>query len=161
MKNVMEQYAGAILAVVAALGIFSIFRTASFGDRQNIYGYLGTMMTDVVAREALDVKSGDAFDEYMDYELPVFSPPARVSLKARVTTPISQIIEARDSQGNLLDIQIAGCWDEDFQETNQVMVLDETKLKLLEWGVYWIEVCATDGYGYSRNALFKVYVNEG
>lgn len=160
MKKVMEQYAGTVLAVAAALGIFSVFHSASFGHQQNIYGYLGTIMTDVVAREALDVKSGDAFNEYMDYSLPVFSPPASVSLKPRVTTPISRIIEARDSQGELLDIQVVGYWDENFQETTQVRVLNETKLSFLKWGVYWLEVCATDGCGYSRNALVKVYVNE-
>lgn len=160
MKKMLEQYAGAVIAAVVALGIFGILYGRSFGNGFIFSDYLGAMIKAAVFTESVSVRTGSAFDVYMNRTVPVFGIPNCMDLQNGETTSVSSVLQAVDAQGGILDICVQNSWDENFNQTNALEVWDQTNLSFYSSGVFWIELYTADRNGYSRHAVVQMFANE-
>ena len=160
MKKVMEHYAGAVIATLVAWGVFGIFCIPSFGSDETFFLYLGTMVKEVVFTEAVSVKSGNAFDVYMNRTEPVFTMPDCTQIQSGKKIAVSSILEAVDVQGKNVDILLQNSWDENFQQTDSLEILENTNLYFKNFGVFWVELYTTDNEGRNSHSIVRIFANE-
>ncbi len=158
MKKVMAHYAGALVAVCVALGIFGIFYGASF-ENQNITSYLGSIIQNAIEEAANKVEIGTAFDTYMDVPAFQFVTMRQYnSLKEGSTVPISQIVYALDGKGYQRAVKVLHCWNENFEAARTLRISNGSTLHIMRQGIYWLQLYAEDREGRSSSTLLKIYV---
>lgn len=162
MKKVLGHYGSAVIAVCVVLGLSGVFQNLVFGGRWNLKEYLREMVAEALFMKPDSEEGVSAFDTYMNtnhVSFAVVDCDSDFFVRTR-TIPVSYIMEAVDSTGQLKNMELVGCWDEQFQETKAVNILQNTMLRFRQDGIFWVEVRAADTYGNYRNVLVKIYVNE-
>ena len=156
MKNVIRQYAAAVIAVVVGLGILGILYNNSFGNYQTLYRYLGSITERLVAPLQTTYKTGTEFDACMKIKLPEIESPDYKELAYGVYTDIGTVIASEDGNGDKAVLSVNKIWNEEFEKTKDVEVNENNQIILVYNGVYWLEVTTTDNEGNSRTVLLRI-----
>lgn len=155
MKQVIEQYGSACVAIFFAGVIFMLF----CGDESGLSNIIGKWMhkTD---RNVFQETDGGAFDDFMKAQSPqiMLSHPYKVKTGEQID--LQTIFSAVATDQSLLPVAVLGCWKEDGTEVEDE-VLDANQLFFDIPGIYWLDVYAVDKMGSDREVLLKLFVNEG
>ena len=156
MKNVIRQYAAAVIAVIVGLGILGVLYSNSFGNYQTIYRYIGSITDRLIAPLQTSYKTGTEFDTVMKTELPEIESPDYKELAYGTYTDIEKVIKTGSGNGDLVELSVRKIWDENFDKTNSVEINADDQIILIHNGVYWLEVMAMDSEGNSRTVLLRI-----
>lgn len=154
MKKILEHYANAVIAMMVAFGIFGIFYGLSFSNT------LKDAITTIIFTNTSTLKTGNAFDSYAKQISPNFIILNDKEIEIGERIPISSIVKAVNPNGEELEVLLKNSWDENFQSTNSIEILDKNHLYFHEAGVFWVELYALNSNGYDRCAVVQIFANE-
>lgn len=156
MKNVIRQYAAAVIAMIVGLGILGVLCSSSFGNYQTFYRYIGSITERLIAPLQTTYKTGTEFDACMKTKLPEIESPDYKELAYGTYTDIGTVIESEDGNGDTAVLSVSKIWNEDFDKTKDVEINADNQIILIYNGVYWMEVTAMDSEGNSRTVLLRI-----
>ena len=148
MKQVIEQYASAIIAVFVAVILFSILNKNMF--------VLGNIMEYSLAETAYC--GNQAFDIYMEKGGPVIQLKEKIELGVNQKEKLTHYFKATDMNGKELPVYVNEIRD----ASGDLVVLScLNELCFSQAGVYWLEVYTIDENQKETSLFTNILVNEG
>ena len=156
MKEVIRQYASAVIAVFVGVWIFWFLLSRSFENKWNLYQYTSAIIKKMFVTEQTLCRTGTAFDTYMKQELPEIVEPDYTVLKANFRTHIGMVIETNDSNGEYLPIAVNWILGSKFEKSRYIQLVNQTLIDMARNDVYWFKITVTDAQGLSRTVLVRI-----
>lgn len=158
MRQVMEQYAAAFIAVLTGLVVVFIMSGIRIGDRVGFSSVLGDVLRQEIVQTE-NVCGGMAFDLYKSIAAPVIVWNDIYAVEAEKRILPEACFVARNNEADVVSVQINKGWTED--GTPIELHLDEDgSFCINDIGIYWISAYAEDVQGYRRDVLLKCVVNK-
>lgn len=154
MKQVVLEYAGAVIAVLGAISFFLVFHQFFVGRE----GVLGQMLMYSIGENSM--AENEAFDAYKEKPAPVFVEKDQAELIVNQKCLLADYCEAKDWKGEELPVFINRAWTEDGEEVSFRIWEDGQLISFSNAGVYFVEVYAVDENQRQTNMVLKLFVNE-
>lgn len=159
MKQVIEQYASTIVAVILSSAIFGILMGTTFFHGQDLVQTIGSVYEYTAYASELPEGMGQEFDAYMEGAVPVITVKNNYALVKGKRTLISECLEARSENGSALSVYADGAWQMNGVEVDCGLSEDKTSICIAEAGSYWVSAYAIDEKGKEQHVLVKLLVN--
>ena len=157
MKQVMEQYASAVVAVLIATAIIAIIIGGSLGAEQALGPALGQVLGHSVSGK--NFSQNPEFDSYMSTAAPSISCKTTYVV-ANQKTLLADCWQAYSYNGKSLPVYLRKAWSESGAETDLGLSPDGTSICVPKPGVYWLQVYAVDEKQKETCIQMKLLVNE-
>lgn len=154
MKQVMTEYAGAVIALLGALSFFLVFHTFFVGGE----GVLGQMLTYSIGEKS--IAEHEAFDAYKTQLPPIITEKDYYVVVANKRVSLSSCFEAKASNGDSLQVYLDRAWNMAGRETNIGVSEDRRSICVPAAGSYWIQIYAIDEKGIKSSQIVTLLVNE-
>lgn len=154
MKQVILEYAGAVIALLGTFCFLIIFQSFFVGKE----GALGQMLEYSVGEKT--IAEHQAFDEYKRELPPQIVEKEGILLAVNQRVSLSDYFEAKSNKGDLLPVYLQFAWDMDGNETNLGASADKRTICVEKAGIYLIQIYAVDENGKAASQRLKILVNE-
>ena len=154
MKQVVMEYAGAVIAVLGAISFFLLFHQFFVGQN----GVLGQMLVYSIGNYSL--AENKAFDVYKENEMIHFTDQTEGNPVVNQKILLSDHCEAKDENGDVLPVYIKRAWDIDGKEVSFRIWEDGQIISFSSAGIYRVEVYTIDKSGKEISKIFQLFVNE-
>ena len=157
MKQVFEQYGGAVVAVLLATVIYVFFLQENILQGKTIPQLLGEVLSYSVEEE--DVRS-DAFAKYMQEGAPRICRREGVWMRCNERVELTDLFEAQSARGLDLPIYLQQAWTLSGETIDLGASEDRTSICISQAGVYWLQLYAVDEKGNETRVMLKLPVNK-
>ena len=157
MKQVLEQYASAIIATWIALILITVLINGSFFQGKGIAQILGQVVEYSIGEKT--VLENEAFENYMSYIPPTIREKDVYIVKGQ-SVCLSDCFEAKSNQGELLPVYVKKIWDETGREVNAQLSVDTSQINISRTGSYWLHIYAEDKNNRVCERVVRLLVNE-
>jgi hypothetical protein len=154
MKQVILEYAGAVIALLGTFCFLIVFQYFFVGEE----GALGQMLKYSVGEKT--IAEHEAFDEYKRELPPKIVEKKDLFLVANQRVSLSDYFEAKSNKGDILPVYLEFAWDMDKNETNMGACADKRTICVEKAGIYLIQIYAVDENGKATSQRLKILVNE-
>ncbi len=154
MKQVMEQYTSAIVAVLVA-SVILLF----LGGSGNVLSEAMQTLLMGDGYENCGVQTGQAFDAYKSVVYPQIHTKNKYALRAEQKANINDIYYALTGDEVWSPLLVEGCWGESGKEF-AIVIDEEGYFTINEPGIYWMKLCAEGINDRDRLVLTCLFVNE-
>ena len=154
MKQVILEYAGAVIALLATLSFLLIFDHFLVGKD----GVLGQMLVYSIGEKS--IAEHEAFDAYKNDIPPTIVEKDGYIVVANQRVCLTDCFEAKSSKGDNLPVYLRCAWNLDGNETNIGVPEDKRSICVPEAGIYWIQIYAINENGRESSQIVKLLVNE-
>lgn len=160
MKQIMEHYAGAIIAGIVTIALLGIIFGFSYGKGQGMPKVLGEI-TDVALSKAQDMNgTTDAFEKHMAIIMPEISVADSYACVAKEWIMVSDCLVATDDNGQHIPVFVDSGWSAGGTDGTITVSGDGTEIYASKPGIYWLAAYVCTENGNSRNVIVKLIVNE-
>lgn len=159
MRQIMEQYGAAILAIGVALSMMYIFGQIRIENRQGLPAILGSFVENEVATLPIDVKTGKNFKVCMAtpvIEFETKNPYVTAGQKVKANDYIIARMDANDT----IPVTVERILTESYQESDVWISSDKKSFRVTLPGIYWVYVYAVGENGKANKGLAKIIVKE-
>ena len=157
MKQLLEQYASAVIAGALALLLFLVIGRNIYGENQGISQVLGYILQDSVGEKS--IIENDVLEEYLNNGI-LDIEVQNVYLEENKKILLSDCFCVKDRSGNVQDIYLKQAWNEAWEEVEVGVSADQKSICVPHAGVYWMQILALDGNGKEHSWIAKLLVNE-
>lgn len=157
MKQVFEQYASAIIAVLLASLLFTVMWSGAFFQGKGIPQVLGQILEYSIGEQF--ITENGTFEEYMNEAAPAII-ECNAYVVANQPVLLSDCYEAKSYQGTVLPVFLKRIWDTDGTEVDVGVSEDRETICMSEAGIYWVQVYTIDENGKQSSKIAKLLVNE-
>lgn len=157
MKQVFEQYASAVIAVLLSSTLLAVIWGGAFFQGKGIPQVLGQILTYSVGEKS--IAENNVFEEYMSGIAPIIV-EKNIYIKANQRILLSDCFEAKSKQGTVLPIFLKRAWNRNGEEVSVDVSEDKTAICVSETGICWVQVYAIDENGKESSKIVRLLVNE-
>ena len=157
MKQVLEQYGAALIAVLVALMLFRTIGGSGFFKGKGISEVLGMMVQYSIGDKSM-VDQG-ALEELAQHSILEIE-EKNVYFTVSQSRNISECFVAKNKQGQELSLCVKQVWDRNWVEVNTMNWKSGQDIQFSETGIFWMEICAQDANQKEHSWIVKVLVNE-
>ena len=157
MKQLLEQYASAVIAAMLALVLFLVIGRNVYGEGQGISQVLGKVLQYSIGEKA--ITDNNVLEELinkgiLDIEVQnIYIPINEESL-------LSDYFSVKDINGNETNVYLKQAWNEAWEEVEVGVSTDKRCICISQAGVYWMQIFALDGNAKEHSWIVKLLVNE-
>lgn len=157
MKQLLEQYASAVIATMLALVLFLVIGRNVYGEGQGISQVLGKVLQYSIGEKA--ITDNNVLEELinkgiLDIEVQnIYVPINEESL-------LSDYFCVKDINGNETNVYLKQAWNEAWEEVEVGVSADKRCICISQAGVYWMQIFALDGNAKEHSWIVKLLVNE-
>lgn len=157
MKQLLEQYASAVIAAMLALVLFLVIGRNVYGEGQGISQVLGKVLQYSIGEKA--IIDNNVLEELinkgiLDIEVQnIYVPINEESL-------LSDYFCVKDINGNETNVYLKHAWNEAGEEVEVGVSADKRCICISQAGVYWMQIFALDGNAKEHSWIVKLLVNE-
>lgn len=157
MKQLLEQYASAVIAAMLALVLFLVIGRNVYGEGQGISQVLGKVLQYSIGEKA--ITDNNVLEELinkgiLDIEVQnIYVPINEESL-------LSDYFCVKDINGNETNVYLKQAWNEAWEEVEVGVSADKRCICISQAGVYWMQIFALDGNAKEHSWIVKLLVNE-
>lgn len=157
MRQVIEQYASAIIA--SGIGMMLLFMIGQniYNDGYGINQVLGLILQDSIEEISI-IENG---------VLEAFSKEAGMNIKVKNVyflqnqeKNLLDCFEVTANDGMLSTVYFQEAWKLDWEKLEVKLSTDRTKISFEDIGTYWLQIYAMDKNGKKHSWIAKVLVNE-
>lgn len=157
MKQVIEQYASAIIASVIGVTLLVVVGQSIYGNGVGIQQVLSLILYDSIDEKAI-VENG-VIEEYMQ-DTSMNLEVKNVYMSVDKDAVLSEYYEATVRGEELGQIFFEDAWNMKWEKINVNISADRSRICFLEPGIYWMEIYALDKNEKKHSWVVKVLVNE-
>lgn len=154
MKQVILEYAGAVIAVIGALSFFIVFHQFFTGEN----GVLGKILLYSIGEKSIAENS--SFEEYMNDLPPSIVEKEGYEIVVNKKIQLKDCFEAKTQNNESLAVYLRNAWDMSGNPINLAISQDATTICVSEAGIYQIEIYAIGENGKETSKILKIVVNE-
>ena len=157
MKQVLEQYASAVIAGILAIILLVVIVRGIYGNGIGISRVLGSVLQDSIGVTA--IVESKAMEDYVQ-GTSIILQAKTVYMTVGQEMFISDFFEAKNSFGEILPIFFQEAWNLSWENINVETALGGRKIRFLKEGAYRMQIFTTDKNGKEHSWIVKVLVNE-
>ena len=157
MKQLLEQYASAVIAAMLALVLFLVIGRNVYGEGQGISQVLGEVLQYSIGEKS--IIENNVLEEFinkgiLDIEV------QNVYVPANEETLLSDCFCVSDTKGNVQNVYLKQAWNEAWEEVDVGVSADRRCICISHTGVYWLQIFVLDGNAKEHSWIVKLLVNE-
>lgn len=159
MKQVMEYYGGAIIAVIVAAAVLALFWKLPYEGATGVPEILGKVAggTLTVSNETTQTS---AFTEYMSSTVPEITVNLYTTCLTDTWNYIKTYFSAVAATGRRYPVQIESGWSVEDSSIKMTVSEDGNSFFCTYPGEYWVSVCTALPSGRTRTEIRKLVVNK-
>ena len=157
MKQVIEQYASAVLTGMLAVVLLMVIGKNIYGKDMGISQVLGLVLQDSIGEKT--IVENDAMETYVQGTVFLLK-EKNVYITVDQEISISDCFEARNSYGELVPIYLGEIWNQNWEAIDAEKSSDNRKLCISKAGAYWLQIYTVDKNKKQHIWLVRVLVNE-
>lgn len=157
MKQVIEQYASAVIAGMLAVILLMVIGKNIYGKDVGISQVLGFVLQDSIGEKS--IVENPAMEEYLQGTGFVLE-EKNIYITADREISVSECFEARNSYGEMVPLYLNEAWDQNGVSVDVAKSADGSKLCIAKAGAYWLRIYAIDKNNKPHHWMVKVLVNE-
>lgn len=157
MKQLLEQYASAVIAGMLALMLIPMIGRNVYGDGQGISQVLGAVLQYSIGEKNIienNVLETYISESILDIEV------QNVYLTIHQETLLSDCFLIKDKDGKVRNVYLKQAWNEAGEEVEAGVSTDRQSICISDSGVYWMQIFALDGNEKEHRWIVKLLVNE-
>lgn len=157
MKQVIEQYASAVLTGMLAVVLLMVIGKNIYGPDMGISHVLGLVLQDSIGEKA--IVENDAMETHVQGTSFVLK-EKNVYISVDQEIFISDCFEARNTYEETVPLYLGEVWNHNWETVNVEKSSDGRKLCISKAGVYWLQIYTLDKNKKQHIWVVKVLVNE-
>ena len=157
MKQVLEQYASAVITAMLAILLLMVIGKNIYGQDIGISQVLGMVLNDSVGEKA--IIENNAMERYVQGTGFVLK-EKNVYLVVDQETSISDCFEVRNSRGLRASLYLDKVWNQNWEIVDVRKSMDGRKICISKAGVYWLQIFTIDKNNKQHSWVVSVLVNE-
>lgn len=157
MKQILEQYASAVIAGMLGLVLFIIINQGGYGNGFGISKVLGVILQDSISGKSIvekDQIQNHFKENFVDMEVK----NVYVTVNQEITG--SDCFTAKNREGNILPVYWKNVWDMNWEPVNAKILVDKDHICFPKAGVYWVQFFVLDKNEKEHSWVGKLLVNE-
>lgn len=159
MKQIIEYYGGAIIAVLLAGAILLVVGQVSYGEKRGIPAIVGRFLKDGIETSP-QYSRDSSLEEYIGEASAQIDILDEYAWVAGRWNNIANYLEVKGEEGEYVSIRIEKGWKQDAQGELVTLSSDGFSAYFEEAGVYWMKLCITNAGERERQFLAQIFVNE-
>lgn len=157
MKQIVEQYAAAIIACTLAIALWTVLNHGIFENGWSFSKVLDVIIQDSIGEKA--IAENDILEEYFGgtaLEIQV----KNVYLAANQEVSLQDYVTVKNRQNELVPVFLKRGWNSKWESIELGIPNDASRLSISETGVYWVQIYAKDENQKDHDWIIKLLVNE-
>lgn len=157
MKQLLEQYAAAVIAGILALLLLLIIRQNIYGQGMGISQVLGLIVQNSVCEKS--IIENHALEDYVK-DTALMMEIKQVYVIANQDTEGKTCFCVKNISGEFLPVYWKRVWNSQWQAEYVTISPDGSCIRFSKPGIYWVEVFSVDKNEIAHSWVAKVLVNE-
>lgn len=159
MKQVMEYYGGAIIAVIVAAAVIMVFWKIPYSGMEGVPEILGELVNGSLEEERETEPSSGAFTEYMSSSVPEIKVNSYSTCLTGCWNFIRVYLSARDENGKYYPVTLQKGWNVSDASVQMEVSSDGKRFFCKQPGEYWVSARVALPSGRTRTETLKIVAN--
>ena len=157
MRQVLEQYASAVIAGMLGLVLFIIINQGGYGNEFGISKVLGVILQDSISGKSI-AENDQIQDHFKENSFDMKVKNAYVTVNQEIAG--SDCYTAKNREGDILPIYWESVWDANWKPADVEISEDKSCICFSKAGVYWVQFFVLDKNEKAHSWVGKLLVNE-